>query len=87
MSLLLERFVLMIPFVCFKERRRITRGTVHIFVVSSLGESVLEVKNVLTATRCLRQESYPSRTLKTVTMGITKLLSFHFLLLSFKAMF
>lgn len=82
MSLRLGRFVLMILFVCFKERRRITRGTERIFVVSSLGESVLEVKNVLTVTRCLRQESYPSRTSKTVTMGNKTNLFFIFFVFS-----
>lgn len=68
MSRLLGRSVLMILFVCFKERRRITRGTERMFVVSSLGVSVLEARSVLTATRCLRLESYLSRTSKTVTM-------------------
>ncbi|CAH8356681.1 unnamed protein product [Eruca vesicaria subsp. sativa] len=45
---------------------RMTRdgGTEHMFVVSSLGESVLEVKSVFTIMRCLRLESYLSRILR-----------------------
>lgn len=69
MSLLLGRFDLMIPFVCFKEQHRTTKETEHIFAVSSLGESVQEGMSVHTAMRCLKQENCPSRTLKTVTTG------------------
>jgi hypothetical protein len=68
MSLLLGRFGPTIPFVCFKGQRLTTKGTELIFVVSSLGESVQEVMSVHTVMRCLKQESYPSRTLKTVIM-------------------
>lgn len=69
----------MIPFLSFKEQRHTTKGTEHIFVVSTLGESVQEVLSVRTDMRCLKQESYLSRTLKTVTMG--KRTDFQFLLL------
>lgn len=69
MSLLLGRFDLMIPSVCFKGQRHIIKGIEHIFVVSSLGESAQEVMSVHTVMRCLKQGSYLSRTLKTDTMG------------------
>lgn len=39
------------------------------FVVSTSGVSVREVMNVRIGMRCLKQESFPSRTLKTVIMG------------------